>query len=346
MRLKDSGAIVPMWMDTPWLLPSHFHHCPSLTSMPCRVFARFSLIPTLLFKHSMDSPATSTTNLSSPTDSTGDEELAQSCTTPLPLNDQSQPDVQLLSRQESSQEPESETHLDVSLLSASSASSGIIPSATSTPNGEREKTEAVRPKPQKKWMKKPGGWFWELVTWLFGTLSILAIVLVLGLFNDKNVEQWKSSIRINTIVSILSQVAVSALMVSVSACVGQMKWVWYQAERSLIDIDIDRFDFASRGPLGSVMFLCSKRCVLQANVLGKCCLAHAKAGILRPWGLLPPSSCSAFNLSYNRLSTVCAGCDRRQPGEAAVEVQTQARAREPVGSLAMARCDGLCPIRL
>ena len=206
----------------------------------------------------MDSPATSTTNLSSPTDSTGEEELAQNRTTPLPQNDQRQPDAQLLRRQESSQEPESETQPDVSLVSASSAPSGIIPSPT--PNAEREKPEAIRPKPQKRWMKKPGGWFWELVTWLFGTFSILAIVLVLGLFNDKTVEQWKSSIRINTIVSVLSQVAVSALMVSVSACVGQMKWVWYQAERSLIDLD--RFDFASRGPQGSAMFLCSKRRVL------------------------------------------------------------------------------------
>ena len=46
-------------------------------------------------------------------------------------------------------------------------------------------------------------------------------------------------------------------------------------------------------------------------VLGKRCLAYAKAGILRPWGLSSPFSCSAFNPSYNRLSTsmVCAGCD-------------------------------------
>ncbi|KAM0801001.1 hypothetical protein BDR22DRAFT_889013 [Usnea florida] len=146
----------------------------------------------------MDSPATSTTNLSSSTDLTGEEELAQNCTTPPPQNDSRQPDVQLLARQESSQEPESETQHDVSLLSASSASSGIIPSTT--PNAEREKAEVILPKPRKRWMRKPGGWFWELVTWLFGTLSILAIVLVLGLFNDKNVEQWKSSIRINTIV--------------------------------------------------------------------------------------------------------------------------------------------------
>ena len=206
----------------------------------------------------MDNYATSTTDPSSPTDSTSEEELAQTCTTPLPQNDQRQPDVETLGEHEPSQEPESETQPDVSLLTPPSASFDIIPSTT--PKAEREKTEAIRPKTQRRWIKKPGGWFWELVTWLFGTLSILAIVLVLALFNHKNVEQWKSSIRINTIVSVLSQVAVSALMVSVSAGVGQMKWVWYQAERSLIDID--RFDVASRGPQGSVIFLCGKRRVL------------------------------------------------------------------------------------
>ena len=89
---------------------------------------------------------------------------------------------------------------------------------------------------------------------------MLAIVLVLALFNHKNVEQWRTSIKINTIVSVLSQAAVSALMVSVFACVGQIKWVWCQSKRTLVGID--RFDFASRGPQGSVMFLCNKRRVV------------------------------------------------------------------------------------
>ena len=206
----------------------------------------------------MNNHETSTTDPSRLTDSPGVVEIAQTCTTPLPQNDQRQPDVETLGGQQSSQEPESEIQPDVSLLTASSVSSDII--ASTALKAEDEESKVIRSKPQKRRVKKPAGWFWEVVTWLLGTVSILAIVLVLALFNHKNIEQWKISIRINTIVSILSQAAVSVLMVSVSACVGQMKWVWYQAERSLFDID--RFDFASRGPQGSVMFLCSKRRVL------------------------------------------------------------------------------------
>lgn len=169
----------------------------------------------------MDYPAISIIDPSIPTDSTGTEELAQTCTTPLPPNDQRQPDVGTLGSQQSTQEPESGIRPDISLLTASSVSSDI--KASTAPKAERKKSKVIRLNPLKRWMKKPAGWFWEVMTWLFGTMSILAIVLLLAHINHKNVEQWKISISINTIVSVLSQAAVSALMVSGSACVGQMK---------------------------------------------------------------------------------------------------------------------------
>lgn len=103
-------------------------------------------------------------------------------------------------------------------------------------------------------------WFWELLTWLLGTLSLFTIVILLKCFNRKLLSEWNSVISINTIVSVLSQTVVSALLVSVSSCISQMKWVWYQKENDLVDIDM--FDLASRGPQGSLRLLFSSRRVL------------------------------------------------------------------------------------
>lgn len=142
------------------------------------------------------------------------------------------------------------------LLTTSSGSSNNLP--RKTPKLEAmEKLETSQTQSTREWVHEISNWSWELLAWLFGTLSILAIVLVLPFFNQKLLSQWKSIISINTTVSVLSQAAVSTLLVSVAACIGQMKWVCYQSERILSDIEA--FDLASRGPGGSLRFLCSMR---------------------------------------------------------------------------------------
>lgn len=97
---------------------------------------------------------------------------------------------------------------------------------------------------------------WELLTWLLGTAFVLIIIALLASFHGKPISHWKSSISINTIVSVLSQAAVSALLFSVSGCIGQMKWIWYQNSRRLDDLHY--FDLASRGPEGSLRFLTNR----------------------------------------------------------------------------------------
>ena len=96
-------------------------------------------------------------------------------------------------------------------------------------------------------------WLWELLAWLSGTLCVVVIIVLLVSYNGKLLSQWRSNISLNTIAAILSQAAVSALLVSVSTCIGQMKWEWYHRNNCLIDMDL--FDSASRGPQGSLYFL-------------------------------------------------------------------------------------------
>ncbi|ORY09853.1 hypothetical protein BCR34DRAFT_456083, partial [Clohesyomyces aquaticus] len=100
-------------------------------------------------------------------------------------------------------------------------------------------------------------WLWELSTWLFGTLALFNIIVILGHFDGKFLHRWKSSISIHSIVAVLSQTTLSSLLVSTSSCVGQMKWFRCRNDGKKPLIDIDAFDLASRGLEGSLRFLLS-----------------------------------------------------------------------------------------
>jgi hypothetical protein len=115
-----------------------------------------------------------------------------------------------------------------------------------------------------------GEWVWELSTWGLGTVAMLSILLLLVLFNGRPVRDWHSRITINTMISALSQAVVTTLLVSVSSCLGQTKWIWYQKENGLDDIDA--LDVASRGAYGSLLVLLKPRKTLL--VLSLCINWH------------------------------------------------------------------------
>lgn len=92
-------------------------------------------------------------------------------------------------------------------------------------------------------------WWWELTTWLLGTVALAGTIAIMCIYDGRPSDHWKSRINFTATINILSQVAQSALMVSVSSSIGQLKWLWLLAKRSTMDID--RFDSASRGPEGS-----------------------------------------------------------------------------------------------
>ncbi|KAF2100257.1 hypothetical protein NA57DRAFT_73867 [Rhizodiscina lignyota] len=96
-------------------------------------------------------------------------------------------------------------------------------------------------------------WGLEICTWALGTGALLAIIILLAHFNDRPLEQWKSKVEFNTVVSVLSQVATPALLVSVQSCLGQLKWIRYRKRTALTALEV--FDKASRGPQGSFELL-------------------------------------------------------------------------------------------
>lgn len=107
-------------------------------------------------------------------------------------------------------------------------------------------------------------WIWEILTWLLSTLAMVSIAALLVSFKDQPKSKWKAVFELSTIVAALSQVAQSALLVSVAACISQLKWSWLKNDqqcraRSASAMDIDHFDEASRGPNGSFLMLLRMR---------------------------------------------------------------------------------------
>jgi hypothetical protein len=100
-------------------------------------------------------------------------------------------------------------------------------------------------------------WRWEFSTWLLGTFALTAIVALVVLYRDRSLKEWTSDISLATVVAALSQVAQSSLLVSVSSCIGQLKWEWLRQKRPASDLD--KFDEASRGPQGSLLLLLRSR---------------------------------------------------------------------------------------
>lgn len=97
-------------------------------------------------------------------------------------------------------------------------------------------------------------WWWEVFNWLFGTAAFVAIIILLVVFKNQPLAQWKlPEIQITTAVAALAQTATASLVVSVSACIGQLKWRCFRQSRPLIDVQ--EFDDCSRGPAGSSLLL-------------------------------------------------------------------------------------------
>lgn len=102
-------------------------------------------------------------------------------------------------------------------------------------------------------------WFSEILAISFSLSCFIAIVAVLSSFDGKQSPELSYGLRLNTIVSILATACKSSLLFLVAESLGQLKWVWFfqqgkeARKRPLHDIQL--FDGASRGPLGSIIIL-------------------------------------------------------------------------------------------
>ena len=97
-------------------------------------------------------------------------------------------------------------------------------------------------------------WGLQLLSWSTSAICMGLIIAMLLYLNKKPLTRWKLGLNPNTYLSIISRVAASAIIYPVSECIGQLKWSWFfRKPKKLIDFEL--FDRATRGPVGSFMFI-------------------------------------------------------------------------------------------
>lgn len=127
----------------------------------------------------------------------------------------------------------------------------------------RAKCQRVLEKSVDQW------WLWELLAWAVAVLAFLGIIILLQTRNHKPVPDWtikttlsgrtyETKITINAVISLFSTVLKSMIMIPVAAAISQLKWLWFHNGRNKLS-DVQLFDAANRGPLGSIVLLWQMR---------------------------------------------------------------------------------------
>jgi len=104
---------------------------------------------------------------------------------------------------------------------------------------------------------------WEILGVVVSGASIVAIALLVNHFDGKPRPPWETKVygtgrtftlTLNSLLSIISTLGSTCAMIPVTKGLGQLKYLWFlDKDRTLSDLDT--FDSASRGKLGSAQLL-------------------------------------------------------------------------------------------
>ncbi|KAL1590270.1 hypothetical protein WHR41_01383 [Cladosporium halotolerans] len=101
-------------------------------------------------------------------------------------------------------------------------------------------------------------WICEIIAVLFSSACIIAIAAIVYVYDDKPIPRFPSGLTLNTIISILSTSARSAIIMTVSTSLSQLKWCWFKIGPGKRIQDLQTMDDASRGLLGATGALTSR----------------------------------------------------------------------------------------
>lgn len=97
-------------------------------------------------------------------------------------------------------------------------------------------------------------WLAEILALTFSAACLIAIIVVLRVYDSKTIPEIPFGLTLNAIVSILAAGSKSSLLLAVAGAISQLKWNWFTTQRRKLE-DIQEFDDASRGPGGSLTLL-------------------------------------------------------------------------------------------
>lgn len=97
-------------------------------------------------------------------------------------------------------------------------------------------------------------WTREIAAMVASLLFEIAAIVVLAYMDGKALFFWDFFISLNAMIAIITTAARASLLIPVASCISQWKWVHFKTNtRQLREMDV--YDEASRGSLGSLKFL-------------------------------------------------------------------------------------------
>ena len=106
-------------------------------------------------------------------------------------------------------------------------------------------------------------WVWEIGGILMSAALIGVHVVILSCYQGHRDPAWKY-LSLNTLIAWISMVSRACIIFTASQVLSQLKWVWFATQHRPLE-DLDGFDLASRGVLGSLalIYRVRARCVYQ-----------------------------------------------------------------------------------
>jgi len=147
-----------------------------------------------------------------------------------------------------------------------------------------------RPTSYARWFED--WWLVELVAVICSCALVVALCVILKKYDGEQVPSFgtwfNSGITLGTLVALLTTLAVAMAMSTVQECISQLKWLWYSgASRPLGDIET--YDRASRGLVGSVQLLWKLRLYPTASFGALLTIIHLAIAPLAQQSLLSVS---------------------------------------------------------
>lgn len=105
--------------------------------------------------------------------------------------------------------------------------------------------------PQTRTRRQPWAWWWETLAIVASLLCMSGIVIILVRMNGRPLTHWTFFLSLPATIAVFSTAAKSLAAVAIGASISQSKWLHFRAGPRPLG-DFDRFEEASRGPLGSL----------------------------------------------------------------------------------------------
>ncbi|KLU85043.1 hypothetical protein MAPG_04075 [Magnaporthiopsis poae ATCC 64411] len=105
--------------------------------------------------------------------------------------------------------------------------------------------------PQTRTRRQPWAWWWEMLAIVASLLCMAGIVIILARMNGRPLTNWTFFLSLPATIAVFSTAAKSLAAVAIGASISQSKWLHFRAGPRPLG-DLDRFEEASRGPMGSL----------------------------------------------------------------------------------------------